>query len=204
MNNVVPQPSGRPGVESRRPFYLAALLGLATWALIIAGLMSLASGCSSGQSAAIGGALAGGAAANTFAGMQADLESARAAKLTELQAAVDQLSSVTDETEKAALEAKVASLEKTIDRLQQAAQAVELGEQATGLNWNDLGEVGAYGGSVLGLILSVFFGSKAKSATAKYQSHKAGVEAYFKKADAGQSADLYNLIGEARARNGVM
>ncbi len=159
-------------------------------------------GCGSTGTAAIGGALAGGAAANTIAGMQADLESARQTKLIELQTAVDQLDSATTETEKAVLQAKVQALESTIRNLQKGQAGVQIVKQGTETDWTDPAAVGGYGGLVLTSLLAWYMRKKGLKAETKYRAHKQGTEG-FMKAHPAVSAELYDAIGEARARNNV-
>jgi len=162
------------------------------------------SGCGSGTTSAVGGALAGGAAANTFAGMQADLEAVRQAKLGELQAAVDKLDEATTETEKAALQAKVRALEKTIQTLQDAQTAVGLGRQGTEVNWTDPAAIGGFGGTALAAFLAWYFRKKGLTTENKYQAHKQGAERFMLEQKASdQATRLYDLIGQARQKNGV-
>jgi len=161
-------------------------------------LLLLFTGCGSPETAAIGGAIVGGAAVNTFAGMQADLETARQNKLVELQVAVDELDAATTETEKAVLQAKVKALESTIQNLQEAQAGVQLAREATEVDWTDPAAVGGYGGTVFAAVLAWYLRRKGLKSEAKYQAHKQGTEG-FMRANPTIAAELYNSIGKARA-----
>jgi hypothetical protein len=183
--------------------------------LVICVLLLPFSGCGSETTAATGGAVAGGALARTFAGMQADLETARQTKLAEMQTAVEELENATTEVQKAAAQAKIKAYEKTIEDLQDGQTGVALAKQGTELDWTDPKAVGGYGGTVVASLLAWYLRKKGKQETAdawreqfkthkKYQAHKQGVERFMlSRENSKEATDLYDLIGAARTKNGI-
>lgn len=165
-------------------------------------LCLLVAGCGSPSTAAIGGALVGGAASHTFAGIEADLQKAKEAKLAQLEIALENLANTTDDVEKTALIAKIKALENTIQTLQDTQTGIAITKEGFGIDWKDAGEVGGYGGTILAALLAWYFRSKNKKNEAKYTAHKRGTELYTREHNEAD-AELYKNIGNERAKLGI-
>ena len=154
-------------------------------------------GCGSSTGAAIGGALVGGAASQTFAGIEADLQRAKEIKFAEYEAALERLEQATTEVEKAAEAAKVKALEQMIQDLQDTQQGIVLAKEGIGLNWSDPEAVGGYGGALTAAILAWYFRRKGKASEAKYTAHKRGAELFMRE-NSSEGVTLYKGIGVER------
>ena len=142
-------------------------------------------GCGTEEAAYVSG---GAALSHTLAGAKADIAAKKERLLIE--------SAAVSEIEKEAYTRK-------IEMLTEIEKGVEIGEQALTTDWSNPESVGGIVGTVLAGALAWFYRKKGIESSTKYKAHKEGAERFMRSHPRELSTELYDSIGEAKAKNSI-
>jgi hypothetical protein len=161
------------------------LVWLVTLALVLS-----AGGCGSGSGSAGAGTVAGFLGSEAYQGAKKDLQK-KEQELVELYNAGVEAGEQAETLEQ---------IEQKIRYIQYVRAALESGESAAGMDWNDPQEVGGWVGALGVLVYSVLNKRKLGITEKKYKAHKRGAAEFMKGHDKKLAEELYAAIGAERAR----
>jgi hypothetical protein len=160
-------------------------------------------GCTPTSGAFAGGAAAGGALSQTFAGAQKDLQTRQQQLLAELQENVKQLEAATDETDKEILIAKNAALKKKIEQVETMQQGVTVAEQAVKTDWTNPESIGLMATTAIAAVIAYLNKRKGDATQKQLTAVDEGVTKFKALSQPEVAQQLYLAIHDRKVKAGL-